>query len=248
MSSNDIIFWRYYDEVRAQHLWLTTTTVNKKMYFCKEVGCNEEAFLSLGHRRMQVLLSLTGGVMLGVGLLHLLPHAFLELDRRIDTTMAWVLAGFFLMFLLERAFHGHAHHATDGSHAGHGCEHDHSHDLHQTPAQGRNSRWAWCGAFAGLTLHSLADGAALAASVNADGERDLAERFYLGSCYAETDEGYAAACRWYHGELGPIDEKTRASLLVTLRRWHSCSGEIDYEHGIKVCDDRDDPFCPQHSA
>jgi zinc and cadmium transporter len=133
-------------------------------------GGTSVAFLSLGHRRMQVLLSLTGGVMLGVGLLHLLPHAFLELDRRIDTTMAWVLAGFFLMFLLERAFHGHAHHATDGSHAGHGCEHDHSHDLHKTPAQGRNSRWAWCGAFAGLTLHSLADGAALAASVNADGE------------------------------------------------------------------------------
>ena len=67
--------------------------------------------------------------------------------------------------------------------------------------------------------------------------RDLAERFYLGNCYAETEEGYMAACRWYDGELGEIDEKTRASLLVTLRRWHSCSGDIDYERGIKVCDE-----------
>ena len=139
-------------------------------------GGTSIAFLSLGHRRMQVLLSLTAGVMLGVGLLHLLPHACLELDGRIETTMAWVLAGFFLMFLLERAFHGHAHHTADGSHAGHGCEHDHeraaqsSHERAAQSSDERAAQWSWCGAFAGLALHSLADGAALAASVDADGD------------------------------------------------------------------------------
>jgi zinc and cadmium transporter len=90
--------------------------------------------------------------------------------------MTWVLAGFFLMFLLERAFHGHSHHTADGAEAGHGgghdhghgCDHDHgSRDLHAAPGSGR---WAWCGAFAGLALHSLADGAALAASVRADAD------------------------------------------------------------------------------
>lgn len=137
-------------------------------------GGSSVAFLSLGHRRMQVLLSFTGGVMLGVGLLHLMPHAYLELGRRIDTTMAWVLAGFFLMFLLERAFHGHAHHSADGSH---GCGHDHGHDPghdHAHPAPTTGGPWAWCGAFAGLALHSLADGAALAASVGADGDHGSA--------------------------------------------------------------------------
>jgi len=136
-------------------------------------GGSSVAFLSLGHRRMQVLLSLTAGVMLGVGLLHLLPHAYLELSGRIDTTMAWVLAGFFFMFLLERAFHGHAHHSADGSHA---CGHDHQHGHDHAADHGRThgiatgtAPWAWCGAFAGLALHSLADGAALAASVGADG-------------------------------------------------------------------------------
>lgn len=143
------------------------------------------AFFSLGHRRMQVLLSLTAGVMLGVGLLHLLPHAFYELGRDIDTTAAWVLAGFFLMFLLERAFHGHAHHTADGDlatqagnqhdghHHHHGHDHSHGHPhsgaTPELPVSGaRPARWAWLGAFAGLSLHSLADGAALAASVNAD--------------------------------------------------------------------------------
>jgi zinc and cadmium transporter len=129
-------------------------------------GGSSLSFLSMGHRRMQVLLSLTGGVLLGVGLLHLLPHAFLQLDRQIDTTMIWVLAGFFLMFLLERAFHGHSHHTADGGESGHDCGHDHGH-AHAVSAGGR---WAWCGAFAGLALHSLADGAALAASVRADAD------------------------------------------------------------------------------
>ena len=129
-------------------------------------GGSSLSFLSMGHRRMQVLLSLTGGVLLGVGLLHLLPHAFLQLDRQIDTTMIWVLAGFFLMFLLERAFHGHSHHTADGGESGHDCGHDHGH----THAVSPGGRWAWCGAFAGLALHSLADGAALAASVRADAD------------------------------------------------------------------------------
>jgi zinc and cadmium transporter len=123
-------------------------------------GGSSVAFLSLGHRKMQVLLSFTGGVLLGVGMLHLLPHAALELDGNIDTTMGWALAGFVAMFLLERAFHGHAHHAADSA-----CDHDHGPHGHRAAARGP---WAWCGAFAGLALHSLADGAALAASVGAD--------------------------------------------------------------------------------
>jgi len=137
-------------------------------------GGSSLSFLSMGHRRMQVLLSLAGGVLLGVGLLHLLPHAFLQLDRQIDTTMIWVLAGFFVMFLLERAFHGHSHHTADGGESGHDCGHDHGHahghDHSHAHAASAGGRWAWCGAFAGLALHSLADGAALAASVRADAD------------------------------------------------------------------------------
>jgi zinc and cadmium transporter len=133
-------------------------------------GGSSVAFLSLGHRPMQVLLSLTGGVLLGVGLLHLLPHACLALGRDVEAAMGWALVGFFVMFLLERAFHAHAHHTADG---GHDCGHEHhdGHDHVRNHDHGRPAtagRWAWCGAFAGLALHSLADGAALAASVGSD--------------------------------------------------------------------------------
>lgn len=132
-------------------------------------GGTTASLLALGHRRMQVLLSMTGGVMLGVALLHLLPHAYLESGGDIDATARWVLAGFFVMFLLERAFHGHAHHSAEGDHSGHdhaSCD-GHGHASGSRAARG--GRWAWCGAFAGLAVHSLVDGAALAASVHADG-------------------------------------------------------------------------------
>ena len=138
-------------------------------------GGSSVAFLSLGHRRLQVLLSFTGGVLLGVGMLHLVPHAYLEFGRRLDTTMSWVLGGFFAMFLLERAFHGHSHHTADGGDATTTCLHDadahdelHGHAPHPAHHEQPTSRWGWGGAFVGLGLHSLADGAALAAAVGAD--------------------------------------------------------------------------------
>lgn len=130
------------------------------------LGGSSVVLVSLGHRPMQVLLSLTGGVLLGVGMLHLLPHACLALGNDVEAATGWALLGFFLMFLLERAFHGHSHHAVDAP----GCDHDHGphdHPAHAHPPVGAG-RWAWCGAFVGLALHSLSDGAALAASVRAD--------------------------------------------------------------------------------
>ena len=67
-------------------------------------GGSSVAFLSLSHRQTQVLLSLTGGVLLGVGLLHLLPHAWLQLDRDLETTMGWVLLGFFAQAFFTMRF------------------------------------------------------------------------------------------------------------------------------------------------
>jgi len=93
------------------------------------------AWLQLGHRPMQVILSFTGGILLGVGMLHLLPHAVLELQGDVDTAATWALGGFFLMFLLERAFHAHAHHAADST----GCDHpdhEHHHGHDHGPAAG----------------------------------------------------------------------------------------------------------------
>ncbi|HBB75489.1 MAG TPA: iron permease [Planctomycetaceae bacterium] len=143
------------------------------------LGGSSVVLVSLGHRPMQVLLSLTGGVLLGVGMLHLLPHACLALGNDVESAAGWAVVGFFAMFLLERAFHGHSHQVVEGAahdgdeHHGAGCGHEsrphaHGEACGHAAAPGGTGRWAWCGAFVGLALHSLSDGAALAASVRAD--------------------------------------------------------------------------------
>jgi zinc and cadmium transporter len=69
--------------------------------------------VQLTHRRMQVAISFVSGVVLGIGLLHLVPHSF-ALLRSIDRTVLWVLLGFLFMFFLERFFHFHHHEAIEG--------------------------------------------------------------------------------------------------------------------------------------
>ena len=82
--------------------------------------------------------------------------------------------------------------------------------------------------------------------------RDLAERFYLGECYGETDEGYEAARAWYLGKLGkpPMSQQAYdlGKKLMLWTGYHECNGDMDYVRGYKVCDNHDDPCCPQYRA
>lgn len=117
----------------------------------------------LTHRGMQLAVSMVAGVMLGVGLLDMLPHALEAAGpQRTETVVLWTLGGFLTMFFIERFFCFHHHDVEtepDGTlheHDTHsGCDaHDHhGHDL------------TWSGAALGLTMHSLLAGVALAASV-----------------------------------------------------------------------------------
>ena len=124
----------------------------------------------LTHTRMQVATSFVAGLMLGVGVLHLLPHAWHEFES-IDRAVRWMLGGFLVMFFLQRFFHFHHHDVPDETvreHRGHeGC--NHAHDDHgHTLAEHSAGRLSWTGAALGLTLHTLIDGVALAASVQAE--------------------------------------------------------------------------------
>lgn len=59
------------------------------------------------HRRIQMTLSLVSGVMLGVALLHLLPHAIELVPKQV--ALSGCLGGLLLMFFLIRMFHFHQH-------------------------------------------------------------------------------------------------------------------------------------------
>jgi zinc and cadmium transporter len=139
----------------------------------------------LTHRGMQFAVSFVAGLMLGVGMLHMLPHAIADAmlgdggnaNRAVATTMWWMLCGFLAMFFIERFFCYH-HHDVPGDDHDHildsanskraGCDHHH-HD------EAAHHDVTWSGAALGLFLHSLLNGVALAASVaNSHGEASLA--------------------------------------------------------------------------
>jgi len=125
-------------------------------------------FVRLTHRRMQLAVSLVAGVMLGVGLLHLLPHAIFEAPDAINTVFIWVLGGFLAMFFTERYFCFH-HHDVPDLHEDHGDSHENK-DGHENCQHVRNDshQLTWSGAAVGLTLHTVFAGIALAASVEAE--------------------------------------------------------------------------------
>lgn len=140
-------------------------------------------FVRLTHKRMQVAITFVSGVMLGVGLLHLLPHAMLALDT-VDALAQWTLAGVLTMFFVQRFFDFHHHDALDDEpdpsieprplNTMHG--HDHSGHAHAHVRSGHamverphgSHRHSWLGAIVGMTLHGLVDGTALAAGVEND--------------------------------------------------------------------------------
>lgn len=135
----------------------------------------------MGHTQMQIMMSLVAGLMLGVAVLHLLPHAAADLPS-LDEAVTWMLIGLLAMFFMIRLFHVHQHSVADPSlhsevhpeHAHHHahCEHGHHHGPHnhEVPGHEPGKGWAfsWVGLAFGLSLHSFFDGVALGAQLAAD--------------------------------------------------------------------------------
>ncbi len=125
----------------------------------------------LTHTRLQMAVSFVAGLMLGIALLHFLPDADAQLHS-LDKTARWMLGGFLAMFFVQRFFHFHHHDLPEGDPED-CCGHDHSHEHHHddehahTLADKSAKQLSWIGTALGLTLHSLLDGLALAAAVEA---------------------------------------------------------------------------------
>ncbi|MCA9259149.1 MAG: iron permease, partial [Planctomycetales bacterium] len=130
-------------------------------------------WFKLTHRGMQFASSFVAGVMLGVALFDMLPHAFVAGaagdPAAASRTCLFVLLGLLAMFFTERFFCFH-HHDVDAS--GNLAAHDHEHEHHDCGAQLEDGAHdhqhhdvTGIGAALGLTLHSVIGGVALAASV-----------------------------------------------------------------------------------
>jgi zinc and cadmium transporter len=127
-------------------------------------------WLTITHTRMQLTLSFVGGLMLGIAVLHLLPHAIVETGS-LDFAARGLLAGLLFMFLLIRLFHFHQHTAAEAGHLPEhaACGHDHSHQHHHE--HGGVHGLSWLGIAAGMSVHTIADGVALGSAVLSDSSR-----------------------------------------------------------------------------
>lgn len=124
------------------------------------------SLLKLTHTGMQLTMCFVGGLMLGVALLHLLPHAAVQMES-LDRACEAAVCGLLAMFLMIRVFEVHGHephedvlHHGDGEYGG---DEQHQPSSHRSPRH--VSEMSWLGLFVGLAIHSLIDGMALAASV-----------------------------------------------------------------------------------
>ncbi len=150
------------------------------------------AMMRFTHRQLHLLMSFVAGLMLGVAVFHMLPHAAEKLQS-VDTAVVWLMFGLLGMFFLIRAFHFHQHvslepdealapgSSTESEHSGclvhkHVHQHDHDHDASHAHAAHTNDppsahKLSWVGIGFGLTVHTLIDGMALAASVRDEASR-----------------------------------------------------------------------------
>ncbi len=126
------------------------------------VGGSIPSWLRLTHTRLQIALSFVAGLMLGIALLHMIPHAAAETGS-LDHTVQWTLAGFLALFFLQRVFHYHSHDTPEAEAAADCCT---AHGAH-APAAPTAKSTTWLSTAFGLGLHSLLDGVALAAAVAA---------------------------------------------------------------------------------
>lgn len=127
------------------------------------------------HTRTQMVLSMVSGLMLGVALLHLIPHSFAAASGAIDVVMAWTLVGLIFMLLMLRLLHFHQH---DFGEAADHCEiasvdahhHAHAHDHAHPPERTIGA----LGLLLGLCVHTVVDGVALGAVVLTDAVMPMA--------------------------------------------------------------------------
>ena len=142
------------------------------------------ALMRMTHLRTQLLMSFVAGLMLGIAMLHMLPHAS-HLLGSASLTGGAALAGIITMFILLRAFHTHQHGTTEpaasapsthSSHSEQRTDHHHDHGRHEHGCHGHEpahshdheKELGWLGMLFGLGLHTLMDGVALAASIAAE--------------------------------------------------------------------------------
>ena len=111
-------------------------------------------FFRIDHRRMQIVMAFVAGLVLGVAILHLLPHSLAAHPGpgAVEAVVGWMMAGLIVTLVMMYIFDFHEH----GFSAEHGNQHD-----RPSPAARPIKRFTWVGIALGLGVHSLTEGLTL---------------------------------------------------------------------------------------
>ncbi|MGB2272083.1 MAG: ZIP family metal transporter [Pseudomonadales bacterium] len=134
------------------------------------LGGKLPTLMTMTHTRTQLVMSFVSGLMLGIAVFHLLPHAIYTIanQQAVEIATRWTMFGLLAMFLLLRVFHFHHHDMSDDAHESQCVEHAHDNNGHDHSVSNKTKSVSWMGIALGLTIHTMIDGVALAASMQAD--------------------------------------------------------------------------------
>ena len=161
---------------------MTVIIVSAVLFGITLVGCYLPFLLKRDNNHLHTLIAFSGGVMLGVLFIMLLPealHETVEAEFDFDTACYMVLAGFVLLFVIDflvKTYLGFDEHGED----------EHAHSITSLSA------------FSGLAIHSFFDGLALAAAFTA-GE-DVGLLVLVGLCLHKTVVAFSLASTMIMGE------------------------------------------------
>jgi len=113
---------------------------------------------SITHTRIQILMSLVAGFILGIAMYHLFPHSLERITGpgNVEKAVAWVVFGMILMIFLLRVFHFHQHDFS--------TEAGELYDHHDHGEAGGHSG-SLVGVAMGLGVHTVTEGVALGTSM-----------------------------------------------------------------------------------
>ncbi len=110
------------------------------------------------HTRIQVVMSLVAGFILGISMFHLLPHGLERIPgpHAGESAVLWMMVGIVVMIFLLHVFHFHQHDfSSEASDLHHGHHHDSS----------KNHSGSLLSVALGLGLHTVTEGVALGTSI-----------------------------------------------------------------------------------
>lgn len=110
------------------------------------------------HTRTQLVMAFVAGIILGVAIYHMLPHAVTAVEGpdALETTLFWLMLGVLATLLILYLLDFHEHDFSE--------EHSRQHE-HEVHASAHLKPLSWAGIVFGLGVHSLMEGIALSSTV-----------------------------------------------------------------------------------